>query len=275
MGQTLSIGDFSRATHLSVKTLRHYHQVALLEPAEVNSDTGYRYYRTDQIGTAQIIRRFRELDMPIDEVRAVLGTADQDVRNALIAAHLDRLEAELAQTRAAVSSLRDLLQHPDAPIEVEQRRMPATRAAAIVDVVDRDDVLAWWRGALGELYATVAAQGLRPVGPSAGIWASELFQHGRGESIVFVPVSDGVQAVGRVDSIVIPAAELAVTVHRGSHRSIDVTYGALAGYVTRHAIGVQGPVREYYRVGPHESETSSDWVTEICWPIFMTASATD
>ena len=33
------MGDFSRATHLSVKTLRHYHQVGLLEPATVNPDT--------------------------------------------------------------------------------------------------------------------------------------------------------------------------------------------------------------------------------------------
>jgi DNA-binding transcriptional MerR regulator/effector-binding domain-containing protein len=275
MGQTLSIGDFSRATHLSVKTLRHYHQVALLEPAQVNPETGYRYYRTDQIGTAQIIRRFRDLNMPIDDVRAVITTTDPDARNALIAAHLNRLEGELAQTRAAVSSLRDLLEHPDAAIEVEQRRVPATRALGIVETVDREDVIAWWYGALAELYATLAASGVQPAGPSGGIWASALFQHERGEVIVFVPVNEHVRPVGRVDSIVIPAAELAVTVHRGSHSNVDVTYGALAAYVTRHALGVQGAVREYYRIGPHESEDPSEWVTDVCWPIFLTASMSD
>jgi DNA-binding transcriptional MerR regulator len=36
----LSIGDFSRATHMTVKTLRHYHQIGLLEPAEVDPYTG-------------------------------------------------------------------------------------------------------------------------------------------------------------------------------------------------------------------------------------------
>jgi DNA-binding transcriptional MerR regulator len=41
------VGDFSRATHLSVKTLRHYHQVGLLEPVAVNPDTDYRYYSAD------------------------------------------------------------------------------------------------------------------------------------------------------------------------------------------------------------------------------------
>src|SRR6266567_3238539 len=36
----LSIGDFSRATHMTVRTLRHYHQIGLLEPAEVDPHTG-------------------------------------------------------------------------------------------------------------------------------------------------------------------------------------------------------------------------------------------
>jgi hypothetical protein len=41
---TLTIGDFSRATHLGVKTLRHYHDIGLLEPVDVDADTGYRRY---------------------------------------------------------------------------------------------------------------------------------------------------------------------------------------------------------------------------------------
>jgi DNA-binding transcriptional MerR regulator len=40
----VTIGDFSRASHLSVKTLRHDHEVALLEPSEVDPDNGYGYY---------------------------------------------------------------------------------------------------------------------------------------------------------------------------------------------------------------------------------------
>ena len=43
MAAGLTVGDFSRATHLSAsKMLRHYHQVGLLEPAAVNPDTGSR-----------------------------------------------------------------------------------------------------------------------------------------------------------------------------------------------------------------------------------------
>jgi DNA-binding transcriptional MerR regulator len=61
MDHALAIGDFSRATHMSIKTLRHYHRVGLLEPAQVDPFTGYRRYTAAQIPTAQVIRRFRQL----------------------------------------------------------------------------------------------------------------------------------------------------------------------------------------------------------------------
>jgi DNA-binding transcriptional MerR regulator len=53
----LTVGDFSQMTYLSVTTLRHYHQVGLLEPAEANPDNGYRYYSQDQIPAVRVIRR--------------------------------------------------------------------------------------------------------------------------------------------------------------------------------------------------------------------------
>ena len=87
MAGPLTVGEFSRITHLSVKTLRHYHQVGLLEPAQVNPDTGYRYYTVAQIPTVQVIRRLRDLEMPVADVKAVLAAPDAPARNALIAAH--------------------------------------------------------------------------------------------------------------------------------------------------------------------------------------------
>ena len=53
MAAELTIGAFSRITHPSVKTLRHYHDWGVLEPAEVDPDRGYRYYSTAQVPTAQ------------------------------------------------------------------------------------------------------------------------------------------------------------------------------------------------------------------------------
>src|ERR1700680_943573 len=136
MRDGLSIGEFSQITHLSVKTLRHYHDAGLLDPAQVDPHSGYRYYETTQIPTAQVIRRLRDLGMPVREVGEVLATTDPDARGALIATHLHRLENELVRTREAVASLQRLLQPATEELQVELRDEPATNVAAISAAVD-------------------------------------------------------------------------------------------------------------------------------------------
>src|SRR5258708_35824533 len=131
MPSSFAIGDFSRAKHLTVKMLRHYHETGLLEPAHIDPQTGYRRYTTDQVPVAQIIRRFRDLDMPLNEIRAVLSAPDVQTRNDLIAAHLKRLENNLARTNAAVASLRSLLEHPSSAVDIGRRRADEITAAAI------------------------------------------------------------------------------------------------------------------------------------------------
>jgi DNA-binding transcriptional MerR regulator len=271
MSSSLAIGDFSRATHLNIKTLRHYHRIGLLEPADVDPDTGHRRYGTDQIPAAQVIKRFRSLDMPLEEIHAVITTPDLAARNKLIAGHLRRLEMTLARTQEAAASLRDLLEPPAdaAPAAIEHRRMPATPAAAVSEVIDAQDASGWYQGALGELHALLAAQKVIPAGPGGAIYAGDLFSHARGQATVFVPC-DNVRATGRVSALVVPEAELAVTTHTGAHNDVDLAYGSLAAYVTDHALGVEGPIREYYVIGPHETSDENAWRTEIGWPIFHT-----
>jgi DNA-binding transcriptional MerR regulator len=267
---TLAIGDFSRATHLSVKTLRYYHDIGLLEPVDVDVATGYRRYAPEQIGTAQVIRRFRDLEMPLEDIQVVLHTDDVETRNDVIAAHLARLEASLTRTQEAVSSLRDLLERPPADPPIRHRLVAATPAAAIVETVDGAEALAWFQGALGELTATVTAQHVAPSGPAGGVFADELFADDRGEATIFLPCDQPVRPMGRVAPLTVPGVELATIVHEGAHTDIDRAYGALAAYVTRHALAIGGSIREYYLVGPTDTPVTSEWRTEVGWPIFPT-----
>lgn len=264
----MTIGDFARASHLSVKTLRHYHEVGLLEPSEVDPGNGYRYYSDEQIQAAQVIRRLRGLQMPVTDVKSVLAATDSQVRNRLILEHLNRLEDDLAQIAAAVFELRDLLERPKASRPIEHRTVAVTSAAGIHESVDREDALAWWRGALGELQATVQAQGLSPTGPSGGLYASEIFQYGRGKATVFIPTEGPVGPIGRVVQLVVPEAELAIARHDGSLTDIDLTYGELGAYVIKHEISLDGDLRENYLRGFLDTPNADEWETEIGWPIF-------
>ncbi len=81
-----------------------------------------------------------------------------------------------------------------------------------------------------------------------------------------------VRPVGRVTALVVPEADLAVARHDGSPRDIDRTYGELAAHVTKHEIGVAGPLREIYLRGVAETADAAEWQTEIGWPIFRTTA---
>jgi DNA-binding transcriptional MerR regulator len=261
----LTIGEFSVMTRLSKKALRHYHELGLLEPAQTDLHTGYRHYDTTQVQRAQVIRRLRGLGMPVPDVKAVLVARDVTTRSAVIAAHLERMEAQLAATQEAVGALRELLSPATArPIEVEFRSTPATLVAAITETVPLEGISAWFSAAVSEI---TAAAGSLACGPPGGLYAAELFSDELGETTVFVPVRSTIDPAGRVRPLVLPPGEWAVAVHHGPHTTIDRSYGELGSYVSERLLGADGPVRENYRPDrPGEPGT-----TEICWPVLRTS----
>jgi DNA-binding transcriptional MerR regulator/effector-binding domain-containing protein len=276
MAVRLAIGDFSRMTHLSVKALRHYHDVGLLQPAEIDPDSGYRFYEPGQLAAAQVIRRFRDLGMPLDEIRTVLDAPDVASRNEVIVAHLQRMETQLAATQATVTSLRSLLEHPAGPITVEHRFARPALVLAITEPVRWGDFTDWWMSAFTDLDAAVGAAGLTRSGPRGALYPAELFELEVGEVVAYVPVDTADQSAttGRVRVREIPGAELAVAVHRGSFDDLDRTYGAVGTYVAEREIGVEGPIRELYVVSPFDTTAESEYRTEVCWPVFRTTPAT-
>jgi len=266
----LTIGDFSRMTLVSIKALRHYHDVGLLIPAVVDPASGYRFYEPGQVPTAQVIRRFRDLGMPLEEIRQVLQAPDVASRNQVIVAHMQRMEAQLAATQSVVASLRSLLERPPATISVEHRSVGPVRALALCERVSMPDLDEWWTAAFGELDAALTAVGEPPAGPRAALYPAELFQLEVAEVVAYVPVGGEVAAGGRVTVLEIPPAKLAVAEHRGSLADLDQTYGALGTYVAEREIGVDGPIREHYLVTAFDTDDQSRHVTEVGWPVFRT-----
>jgi DNA-binding transcriptional MerR regulator len=271
--RTVSIGDFARMTHLSVKTLRHYHDVGLLVPAEIDAATGYRYYARAQVAVAQVIRRFRDIDMPLDEVRALLAAPTPDARNSIIRAHVGRLRSKLDETQASLGALHTILDPPTSSLEIEHRRVEETWALAIAETVSLPGFSTWWLAAFTEIRAALGSLGVKATGPEGGLFETELFSEERGEVVLFVPVRGRVGGVGRTTSRVIPATELAIVRHHGNHSDIDRAYGALGTHVAEHEIGVEGPIREHYLCSRLATTDESRWLTEIGWPIFQSGAA--
>jgi len=268
----LSIGDFSRMTFLSVKTLRHYHEVGLLAPAEVDPDSGYRRYDLSQVPRAQVIRRLRELGMPLEDVRAVMEAPDVRARNATIEAHLRRMERELEQTRETVRSLRLLLDAEAPPaISIDYRQVGPMATVAIRDRVANADMFSWLDEALTELRSFVETAGVERTGPNAALYSSELLEDEYGEIVALIPVAATPSAAQGIEQLALPAVEYAVALHHGSIEDLDRTYSALGAIVAERAIGVQGPIREDYLVSAFDTADEAEHRTAVGWPVFQTA----
>jgi DNA-binding transcriptional MerR regulator len=91
--ELLEIGRFSVMSGISVPALRHYDDVGVLKPTEVDPRTSYRRYHPRQVDQARLICALRGVDLPIDDIREVLAAADESqVRDVLL-----RHQARLAE----------------------------------------------------------------------------------------------------------------------------------------------------------------------------------
>lgn len=303
----MTIGEFSRMTHLTVKALRHYDAQGVLVPYRVDDATGYRSYSVTQVPLAQVVRRLRELGMPLDEVRSVVGTADVTERTARIGDHLDRMERQLEEVRGAVDVLRGLLgirvPGTDGAVSDAGARRPVS---SMLDVADDDvefraepsawvlacrarlalaDAGGWTGAAYAAVDDAVRTTGSEQAGAHGALFYPDVFERERGTLVAYVPVA------GRPapESLARPAAsvdgsievrplhlretEVAVMTHHGSCADIDWTYGALGSYVARRALGVDGPIRETFVVSALHTPDTARHRTEVAWPVFRTRAA--
>jgi effector-binding domain-containing protein len=226
-----------------------------------------------------VIRRLRDLGMPLDSIAAVLAAPDLEARNREIAAHLTRMERQLEQTQTSVAALRALLTGPAVRPVIELRAIAAVTALAVRAVVDAAELNAWGSEAFDALAAALSATGLTAAGPYGGLFHGDFFELERSEVTAFVPVAadaaagaTGLDPAGGVRMLQIPAVEAAVAVHQGAFSEIDRTYAAVGEVVAERAIGTGGPIREYYLVSSADTDDVASHRTEVCWPVFRTGA---
>ena len=106
----LSIGRFARLTGLSIGALRHYDDLDLLQPAEIDRFTSYRFYALDQLELGRAIARLRDLEVPLEEIRAVLGSDDPAEQRRRVASQAARVQARVDRQLHILHVLRQLSQ---------------------------------------------------------------------------------------------------------------------------------------------------------------------
>lgn len=261
----LAIGTFARAAALSVGTLRHYHDEELLVPAYIDPSSGYRYYSAAQLFDAEVVRRLRDLDMPIERVRTVLAARDDRVTAAAIAEHEREMVSRLREAERIVAELQSLFTRPIGLLaeRVEVRALPAQDVLARTTLVSDEELPSWIGQTYASLEAVARSSGLEFTGPAGAIYPGEE----RGELwtvTAFLPIAGDARSPER---ITLPGGRFAVGMHEGSYETIGDTYRALGAWLAAQHGPASYDIREYYLAGPGDVADPMHYRTEIAWPL--------
>ncbi len=267
MNDLVPIGRFAASTRLSVKTLRHYHDLGLLVPARVDPATHYRSYRLGQANRAEAIRTLRALDLPLADVAVVLD-GDDEQATAVLQRHRQRLATEVARHERMLGYVHRLVSGEEQlmPYTIETAELPPQSFAVVRRTTDLDHVGEVLGEAMPHVAGAVVAAGVPIVGPPFVLY-HDFDQVVEGDIDVCVPVPTGDLDLGdgvEVRSMAgIPTAR---TIHRGAYDEVASAYHALSAWMHANDRQPGGPPRETYLNDPGEVDVDHQ-LTQVDIPL--------
>jgi DNA-binding transcriptional MerR regulator/effector-binding domain-containing protein len=263
-----SIGEFSKLSGLTVKTLRFYHEEGLLVPAYVDPDTGYRYYQEGQIETARVIAYLRNLEFTINDIRALLARESD-------AGLLDLLERQRSQIKEQIKRLHQTVRSLDQFIWEE--RQGQTMADLLEDVTEKQLDAVLVAGIRMQGRYSDCGKGFARLGRSFGrlICGKPLLLHYdneyREDDADFeacLPIRQS-KTVAGASVRELPAVHCVTLVHKGPYDQMGRSYAKVLKWIKERNYNVVLPTREVYLKGPGMIFRGNprNYVTEIRIPV--------
>jgi len=261
----LKIGEFSKLSHLTVKALRFYEREGLLLPRATDPWSGYRYYETSQLAEAAQIKAYRQLDLSIDEIKAICSGAEAAE---ILRGKLQKLQTQQARLNSLISSLNHILEEKEMEYQVTEKVIPKTLVYYSETVLPTYGDIMQWIPSLGAHCAALNPdlQCARP----AYEFCEYLDEEYR-ETHIRIRHNEAVTAVGREDEVIrfreLPETKVISVMHRGPYDTISKAYAFLMEYAKAKGLPCVAPMRECYIDGIWNKEDPADWLTEVQMPI--------
>ncbi|MGH7712735.1 MAG: GyrI-like domain-containing protein [Gemmatimonadaceae bacterium] len=151
-------------------------------------------------------------------------------------------------------------------LDTPQITQTAAQQTAIIRLtIPRDEVRNVMGPGIGELMATVAAQGIAPAGP----WFTHHLRMDPGtfDFEIGVPVTAPVAATGRVKPGQLPATKVARTVFHGSYEGLGAAWRELDAWIADEGHTPAADLWECYVAGPESNPDPATWRTELNRPL--------
>lgn len=259
MAGRLLISQFALLTGLSPKTLRHYDDIDLLKPEWIDETSGYRQYGVAQVSLGIHIRHWRQLGLPVPEIKRLLQSPDHGTQ--VLSQHETRLRTEIAEREGALRNLQALLKENVMDYRLEH--LPAQQVLSIRETLQPPhyEVIPQ---ALQELMAYKKAQGYEVSAPSFFI------RHAGGDGEtgvveVCLPVSGDVHPSGRIEVKNVQRQPAFIGRFVGPYEKTGAAYSGVAEEALRRGLRLTGSTAEIYvKSVPHTPDPNA-YETDIAF----------
>jgi DNA-binding transcriptional MerR regulator/effector-binding domain-containing protein len=248
-----SIGEFSSASGIPVRTLRFYHEQGLLLPAAVDGETNYRTYDLRNLEVARVIVALRAFEFSLSDIREILADCQDDVD---VLVHLERqktsLQEKLHHYESAVSRIDELVRIQRAAREEDKM------STTLFDVEEHELKPLLVGGIRMTGRYSECGKGFATLGKRLGRYIAGkplcLMYDGeyREEDANFepcMPLRKPVEADG-ISVRELPGGQCVSLMHRGPYEELSRSYARVLRYATDHGYQIQTPSREVYHKGP-------------------------
>ncbi|MBN2435311.1 MAG: MerR family transcriptional regulator [Spirochaetes bacterium] len=250
-----SIGEFSRITRLTTKTLRHYHQWGILLPDHVDDDSGYRYYRPKSVERAFLISELRRLEFSIADIREILASSNKDCD---LLEHLQSRSSEVKNLAVKYHRLEEELE--TAINTIRSNEMKESYSLAIKEKIIEDMLFAGYRytgryDQVGKAFSIIWKNCGRFVnGKAMTLYYDAEYKERDADIEGGCQVREGCALKKISDNNInvhkIEGGRAVTLIHSGRYEDIGTSYKLVFDYIRDRGYDVCLPTREIYLKGP-------------------------
>jgi DNA-binding transcriptional MerR regulator len=263
----LSIGAFAQMSRLSIKALRLYDQLSILQPHYINPQSGYRYYEADQLPRARIIRMLRDMDMPLVTLRQVLAALADSPAHAetLVREYVSMRTKQVEQIQLQVPLFIQLIQQEMNPmsLEVSVKTIPTQHVLSITRRVRVDKLESTIQETVGALKSTLAAQNASAADVPFGIYHGAINEEDDGPIEICLPVKGRPKTEGEVTLKQLEGGNAACVTLLGGQCAFPAVlsgYDATAEWIQKNGYEIAESPREVWHTPPGNDEK-----IEVVW----------
>jgi effector-binding domain-containing protein len=264
--ELVTIGQFSKVCWLSIKALRLYDELGLLEPAFIDPRTGYRYYEPAQASRARAIALLRSLDMPLLDIKDLLAESDPDKLRSKLEAHHADLESRLRDHQYMLRRVEQLMKRGElVSYEITVKEIEPTRVVgAIVDTTP-ESISSDAPAVYHQLYDSLTRRSIAPAGPPRLIYLEMEDDAWRIEPCV--PVAEDINGEDELQVHEMRGGRVATALHVGPYDELGIAWDEVSKWVTARGHKTGAQPYDVYLNDPSEVDDPSQLRTELVWPI--------